>query len=196
MHEQRWRDLTEALPQLVWSAMPDGSCDYFSAQWTEHTGVPEADLLGWRWLETLHPDDRDPTRKFWLESVAEHHPYDIEYRVRRRDGEYRWFKTRGVPVRDSSGAIIKWFGTGTDITELRQTQEALRASEQRWRNLTEALPQLVWSAMPDGSCDYFSAQWTEHTGVAETDLLGWRWLETLHPDDREPTRKFWLESVA
>jgi PAS domain S-box-containing protein len=104
--EQRWRNLTEALPQLVWSAMPDGACDYFSAQWTEHTGVLEPDLLGWRWLETLHPDDREPTRKFWLDSVAERHPYDIEYRVRRRDGEYRWFKTRGVPIRDSNGAII------------------------------------------------------------------------------------------
>src|SRR3977135_3036529 len=107
-NEQGWRDLTEAFPQLVWSAMPDGSCDYFSAQWTEHTGISEQDLLGWRWLETLHPDDREPTRTFWLESVAAHHPYDIEYRVRRLDGEYRWFKTRGVPVRDSSGAITKW----------------------------------------------------------------------------------------
>src|SRR5260370_40874331 len=105
--EQRWRSLTEALPQLVWSAMPDGSCDYFSAQWTEHTGVPESDLLGWRWLETLHPDDREPTRKFWLESVAEHHPYDIEYRVRRRDGEERWFKTRGVPIRDTAVHILQ-----------------------------------------------------------------------------------------
>jgi two-component system sensor histidine kinase/response regulator len=195
-NEQRWRDLTEALPQLVWSAMPDGACDYFSAQWTEHTGVSEPDLLGWRWLETLHPDDREPTRKFWLDSVAGRHSYDIEYRVRRRDGEYRWFKTRGVPIRGSNGTIIKWFGTGTDITDLRETQEALRASEQRWRDLTEALPQLVWSAMPDGACDYFSAQWTDHTGVPEPDLLGWRWLETLHPDDREPTRKFWLDSVA
>src|SRR6266566_3240828 len=128
MHEQRWQDLTEALPQLVWSAMPDGSCDYFSAQWTEHTGVPEPDLLGWRWLETLHPDDREPTRKFWLESVAEHHPYDIEYRVRHRDGEYRWFKTRGVPIKDTGGNIVKWFGTCTDITELRDSEERFRGT--------------------------------------------------------------------
>ena len=124
--EQRWRSLTEALPQLVWSATPDGACDYFSTQWTEHTGVAEADLLGWRWLETLHPDDREPTRQFWLESVAGRHPYDVEYRVRRHDGEYRWFKTRGVPIRDGSGNIVKWFGTCTDITDLRQTEEALR----------------------------------------------------------------------
>src|SRR6478672_1837669 len=151
MHEQRWRDLTEALPQLVWSAMPDGSCDYFSAQWTEHTGVPEADLLGWRWLETLHPDDREPTRKFWLESVAEDHPYDIEYRVRRHDGEYRWFKTRGVPVRDSNGAIIKWFGTGTDITELRQTQEALRQANERLELAMRGSNLSIWEwDIPDG----------------------------------------------
>jgi PAS domain S-box-containing protein len=76
--EQRWRSLTEALPQLVWSATPDGACDYFSTQCTEHTGVPEMDLLGWRSLATLHPDDREPTRCFWLESVAGHHSYDIE----------------------------------------------------------------------------------------------------------------------
>src|SRR6201988_4420060 len=149
--EQRWRDLTEALPQLVWSAMPDGSCDYFSAQWTEHTGVPEAELLGWRWLEPLPPDDREPTRKFWLESVAERHPYDIEYRVRRRDGEYRWFKTRGGPVRDSNGTIIKWFGTGTDITELRETQEALRQANARLDLAVRSSNIGIWECeTPDG----------------------------------------------
>jgi PAS domain S-box-containing protein len=135
--EQRWRSLAEALPQLVWSARPDGACDYFSTQWTEHTGVAESELLGWRWLETLHPEDREPTRRFWLESVAGRHPYDVEYRVRRRDGEYRWFKTRGVPIRDDQGKIVQWFGTCTDITDLRQTEEALRSSEERFRGTFE-----------------------------------------------------------
>ena len=127
--EHRWRSLTEALPQLVWAATPDGSCDYFSTQWTQHTGVPEGELLGWRWLETLHPDDREPTRQFWLESVAGRHPYDVEYRVRRSDGEYRWFKTRGVPIRDSGGNIVKWFGTCTDFTDAKRAEGQLRPTQ-------------------------------------------------------------------
>jgi two-component system sensor histidine kinase/response regulator len=86
-------------------------------------------LLGWHWLQVLHPDDREPTRKFWMDSVAGRCPYDVEYRVRRSDGVYRWFKTRGVPIRDREGNIFKWFGTCTDITELRETEEALREAK-------------------------------------------------------------------
>ncbi|HEY4861614.1 MAG TPA: PAS domain-containing protein [Xanthobacteraceae bacterium] len=194
--EQRWRSLTEALPQLVWSAAPDGACDYFSTQWTEYTGVAESELLGWRWMDVLHPDDRESTRQFWTDSVAGRRAYDVEYRVRRHDGAYGWFKTRGGPIRDSNGDIVKWFGTCTDITDGKRAEEALRESEQRWRSLTEALPQLVWSATPDGACDYFSTRWTEYTGVAESELLGWRWMGVLHPDDRESTRQFWTDSVA
>jgi two-component system, sensor histidine kinase and response regulator len=128
--EQRWRSLTEALPQLVWSAMPDGACDYFSRQWTDHTGVPEEDLLGWRWLSVLHPDDRERTREFWLDSVAGRGPYDVEYRVRRADGVYRWFKTRGTPIRDSAGNICQWFGTCTDFSDGKRLEEELRQAKE------------------------------------------------------------------
>src|SRR5579859_1474724 len=83
---ESWQTLTEALPQLVWAATPDGACDYFSAQWTEYTGVPESELLGWRWMDVLYPEDREPTRQFWMESVAGRGPYDVEYRVCRWDG--------------------------------------------------------------------------------------------------------------
>jgi PAS domain S-box-containing protein len=127
--EQRWRSLTEALPQLVWGAGPDGGCDYFSTQWTTYTGVAESELLGWRWMETLHPDDREPTRQFWTESVAGRQPYDIEYRIRRRDGMYGWFKTRGTPIRDSDDRIVKWFGTCTDISDRKRAEQALKDHE-------------------------------------------------------------------
>jgi PAS domain S-box-containing protein len=135
--EQRWRCLTEALPQLVWSATPDGTCDYFSTQWTEHTSVPESELLGWQWLDVLHPDDRERTRGLWTASVEGCGPYDVEYRVRRSDGVYRWFKTRGTPIRDPEGRIVKWFGTCTDITDLKRAGQALRESEQRFRTFVD-----------------------------------------------------------
>ena len=128
--EARWRSLTEALPQLVWTALPDGTCDYFSSQWTEYTGIGDGKLLGWTWLETLHPDDREPTRRSWLAAVAGHGPYDVEYRVRRSDGAYRWFRTRGVPIRDGDGSIVKWFGTCTDIADLKQAEVELRRAKE------------------------------------------------------------------
>jgi PAS domain S-box-containing protein len=137
--EQRWRGLTEALPQLVWGATSDGACNYFSTQWTDYTGVPETELLGWQWMKVLHPDDREPTRKFWTDSVAGRTPYDVEYRVQRKDGVYGWFKTRGVPIRDEEGKIEKWFGTCTDITDHKQAEASLRQSEYELRKARDEL---------------------------------------------------------
>jgi PAS domain S-box-containing protein len=137
--EQRWRSLTEALPQLVWGAGPDGACDYFSTQWTTYTGIPESGLLGWAWMETLHPDDRGPTRQFWTESVAGRQPYDVEYRIRRSDGTYAWFKTRGTPIRDSDGRIVKWFGTCTDISDRKRAEQVLKEHEAELRQARDLL---------------------------------------------------------
>ena len=135
--------MAEALPQLVWGATPDGACDYFSTQWTEYTGIPESALLGWCWLDVLHPDDREPTRQCWKNSVAGSRSYDVEYRVRRRDGVYGWFKTRGVPIRDSGGNIVKWFGSCTDITGMKR----LEAERHRFISLVENSTEFV------GMCD-------------------------------------------
>jgi PAS domain S-box-containing protein len=137
--EQRWRSLTEALPQLVWGAGPDGECDYFSTQWTNYTGVTESELLGWRWMETLHPDDREPTRQFWTESVAGRQPYDVEYRIRRSDGTYGWFKTRGTPIRNAEGRIVKWFGTCTDISDRKRAEQVLKDHEAELRQARDLL---------------------------------------------------------
>jgi PAS domain S-box-containing protein len=137
--QQRWQSLAEALPQLVWGARPDGWCDYFSTQWTTYTGVGESDLLGWRWMDTLHPDDREPTRQFWTDSVAGRQPYDVEYRVRRSDGTYGWFKTRGTPIRDSDGTIVKWFGTCTDISDRKRAEQGLKDQEMELRQARDLL---------------------------------------------------------
>jgi len=145
----------------------------------------------------VHPDNRPALEAAMRGYLAgEAGEFEVENRVRHKDGSYRWMLTRGVAVRDSGGKPIRFVGIAVDITDLKRVEEELRESEHRWRSLTETLPQLVWTAAPDGACDYFSRQWTEHTGAPEEDLLGWRWLSVLHPDDRERTRELWLDSVA
>src|SRR5262245_53964760 len=181
--DQRWRGLTESLPQLVWSATPDGACDYFSTQWTEHTGVPETDLLGWRWLATLHPDDREPTRRLWTDSVAGRGPYDVEYRVRRSDGVYLWFKTRGTPIRDSEGNIANWFGTCTDITELREIEEALRASEERFRGTFENAAVGIAHRDATGRFLRVNEKFCDILGYTREEMLQKTVREITHPDD-------------
>jgi PAS domain S-box-containing protein len=130
--EQRWRTLAEALPNLVFTDLPDGQCDWLSSQWGKYTGIPETDLLGLRWLETvIHPEDRMRTLACWQAACADQADYDLEYRIRRHDGEYHWFKTRGVPVRDEQGKIVYWFGTCTDIEDVKRLEAALREADRR-----------------------------------------------------------------
>ena len=181
--EHRWRSLTEALPQLVWSATPDGACDYFSTQWTQYTGVPESELLGWRWLEVLHPDDCEPTRRHWKDSVAGRGPYDVEYRVRRADGVYRWFKTRGVPIRNGEGEIVKWFGTCTDFTDLRQAEDALRESESRFRGTFENAAVGIAHTDPGGRFLRVNERFCDIVGYTREDLLQRIFSDITHPDD-------------
>src|SRR5713226_9906362 len=128
--EQRWRSLTEALPQLVWTNMPDGNMDYASAQIGQYLGRPPSELLGWGWLEVQHPDDRERVQQAWRAAVAGQSEYEIEHRFRRFDGTYRWFKTRGVAVRDGAGQVCKWIGTSTDVTTNKQLEEELRQAKE------------------------------------------------------------------
>jgi PAS domain S-box-containing protein len=124
--ESRFRQLAESLPQLVWTCQPDGACDYLNRQWIEFTGVPKARQHGFGWLEQLHPDDRAPTVAAWEAAVASGSDFRVEFRIRRHDGEYRWFDTQAVRLRDAAGRTVKWFGANTDMTERKRVEEEIR----------------------------------------------------------------------
>ncbi|MEO8791227.1 MAG: PAS domain S-box protein, partial [Chthoniobacteraceae bacterium] len=124
--EKSLREVTESLPQLIWTCAADGRCDYLSRQWVEYTGVPEQEQLGFGWAEQIHPDDRAHVVEVWGESLHHGTPYDVEFRIRRADGKYRWFTNRAVPLRDGSGAVRKWFGSSTDVDDLKQAEEEIR----------------------------------------------------------------------
>ncbi len=125
--EERLRTLAESLPHLVWTCRPDGWCDYLSRQWVEYTGQPEQEQLGSGWAAHLHPDDREHVQAEWTAATARGDVYDVEFRIRRADGVYRWFKTRAVPLRDGAGSIVKWFGSNTDFDDLKRGEEHLNA---------------------------------------------------------------------
>src|SRR5205807_3427832 len=173
---ERFRIVTKATNDAVW----DWDLSTNKVWWNEGVFTlfgyalagNEADPA-W-WLERVHPDDRDAVEVFFFEVVrGTELTWVDEYRFRCADGSYKAVYDRGYVLRDVNGRAVRMIGAMLDITARKRAEEKLRESEQRWRGLTEALPQLVWTATADGSCDYFSTQWTEHTGVPEEELLGW-----------------------
>jgi PAS domain S-box-containing protein len=128
----RFRTITNAMPQMVWTALPDGSIDYHNDQFYDFVGLPPGAVEGMAWAEAvLHPDDRQAGREIWQRSVARGEPYEMTYRLRHRGGEFRWILARALPQRDSDGKIVKWLGTDTDIHEKKLAEDALQDANQR-----------------------------------------------------------------
>jgi PAS domain S-box-containing protein len=125
--EQRYRYLADAMPQIVWTARPDGYLDYYNRRWFEYTGMTLEQTQGWGWQPVLHPEDVEVSLRRWATAVETGEAYEIEYRFRRAsDGNYRWHLGRAVPMRGESGEIVKWFGTATDIDDRKRAEDSLR----------------------------------------------------------------------
>jgi PAS domain S-box-containing protein len=128
--EKELRDVINAIPALVWSTLPDGAVDFVNDRWLEFTGLSPRDAQGWNWEATIHPDDRSTADAGWRAALKNGRPTNGEMRVRRADGEYRWWLFRNVPLHDETGNITKWYGTGIDIDD-RKRAESLLAAEKR-----------------------------------------------------------------
>ncbi|MBX9627977.1 MAG: PAS domain S-box protein, partial [Gemmataceae bacterium] len=194
--EARFRALAEAVPQIVWVTRPDGYHEYYNPRWYEFTGVPDGSTDGEGWNAVFHPDDQPRAWARWKHSLETGENYEIEYRLRRRDGQYRWMLGLAQPQRDAAGRIVRWFGTCTDIHDAKQHEERLRQAADRFRSLTEAVPQMVWTADPAGTVTYFNRRWTEYTGFALADMAGDRAAGLIHPDDAAGLDRSWKAAVA
>ena len=178
--EQAARELRLAIntiPALVWSALPDGSPDFINRRWRE-IGLSLDDLQGSEWINVLHPDERGEVADRWRIAVENGTPYENIERVRRADGEYRWFLSRAQPLRDEHGNIVKWYGTDTDIEDQKRAEDALRASEQRFRDFTESASDWLWETGPDHRfiAHHVSEQLLDKIGVLRDSRIGMlRW---------------------
>jgi PAS domain S-box-containing protein len=189
--ETRFRQLADAMPQLVWTASSDGVVDYYNQRLSQYSGATQTADGQWRWEPLLHPDDVPGTAQAWEKAVAAGATYEFTHRVRMADGTFRWHLSRAVPVLDEQGRLVKWFGTATDIDAQKHAEQAVRDSEAVLRTLAEAVPTLVWVAAVDGSILYLNARWTEYTGQTPEAARGLGWAETLHPDDRPELLRKW-----
>lgn len=136
----RFNELAEGLPQLTWTCLPNGHCDFLNRRWCEYTGIPAEEQLDFGWLNQIHPDDRDYLMKAWREAVESGREMFVIFRIRRHDGEYRWFDTRAIPQKNEQGEIIRWLGSNTDITDVELTRQALANSEQLFQAVFDYAP--------------------------------------------------------
>jgi two-component system CheB/CheR fusion protein len=131
-----FRFVTNFIPQMVWSTRPDGHHDFYNKQWFDYTGLSFEATSGENWNTVLHPEDQQRAWKVWKHCLQTGQPYEIEYRLKRNDGEYRWFLGRALPLRDERGQIMKWFGTCTDVHDQKMLNEVL---EQKVKERTTEL---------------------------------------------------------
>lgn len=136
----RFNQLAEGLPQLTWTCLPDGYCDFVNRRWCEYTGAALETQLGFGWLNNVHLDDRDYLMKSWIGAVESGKEMFVIFRIRRRDGAYRWFDTRAIPQRNEQGKIVRWLGSNTDITDVELTRQALANSEQLFQAVFDYAP--------------------------------------------------------
>lgn len=138
------RQTLESIPGMVFTTRPDGYCDYQSRQWVEYTGVPMREHVGDGWNALLHAEDQPRALAAWRDAVAERAPYDLEYRVRRRDGMYEWFRVIGRPIHDEFGTIVRWFGVAMNIDRLKQAEESLASRNRELEALIDTMPAMVY----------------------------------------------------
>src|SRR5271169_5583588 len=148
--EQELHLLVEAIPAAVWRAGPEGDIEYVNKRVLEYLGAPLGEIIGWGWMEKVHPDDVAFKVRTWLKNLESGNPHDAACRFRAADGQYRWFEVRGEPLRASDGSVLSWYGVLIEIDDRREAAEALRESEYRLRQIIETVPGLLWSNGPDG----------------------------------------------
>ncbi len=174
--------IVDALPGLVWTATPDGHADFLNRRWLEYTGLSQDQAKGIGWQAALHPDDTAAALGLWRERVAAGVAGEVEARLRRFDGAYRWFQFRFVPLTDDGGKVTGWCGINTDIEDLK-CAEAERAAERDLKLAFDLMPALAWSSGPDGAAEFFNQYYLDYVGLTSAQMNGWGWTAAIHPED-------------
>jgi len=199
----------DAIPTLAWCNLPDGPNEFLNKRWHDYTGLSPEESHGWGWQVAFHPEDLPPLMQKWRELLISGEPGEIEARLRRFDGVYRWFLISVEPLHDEAGRIVRWYGISTDIdgrkqaedrlrqenAALKRAEEKIREQEAEWRQMLEFTPQLVRVFGPDHERIYANRVGLDYLGVS---LEEWRQTRDMcwfvHPDDGDRMRAFFAKS--
>jgi PAS domain S-box-containing protein len=170
--EKEWKGMANAMPQLVWVADASGKVIYYNRRIEEYAGASKLVDGTWHYQALFHADDVDATTAAWLRSFQEGTFFEQEHRLRMKDGSYRWHLNRAVPYRNKEGEIIKWYGTATDIHDLKATQEKLKENEERFRSLAENSPDIITRHARDHTYLYASPPIEKYLKISPEAFIG------------------------
>jgi PAS domain S-box-containing protein len=193
--ERNLYQIINTIPAFAWSARPDGTAEFFNQHYLRYLGLSQEQAQDWGWTEAIHPDDLNGMIGAWQLMMKAEKGGECEARLRRFDGQYRWFLFRTNPLRDESGDIVKWYGTNVDIEDRRRSEEALRESEQRFRLIVDGIAGLVAIMSPTGEVEDVNRQVLTYFGKAVEQLKGWPSSNAVHPDDLPAVVSAWTRSV-
>ena len=185
--QQRFRQLADSMPQLVWTASSNGIVDYYNARVAEYGGITRGSDGTWAWQPVIFADDVQPTLVEWRSAVERLQPYEFEHRLRMKDGSYRWHLSRAIPVRSDPAGTVKWFGTATDIHDQKESEAALRRASESLSLAQLAAKAGVWDVDLATGDIYVSPEYRDLYGLLPSESVTYeRWLnELVHPADRE-----------
>jgi two-component system, LuxR family, sensor kinase FixL len=179
--ERRFRNLADTAPVLVWMSGADGVCEYFNRGWLDFTGRTHEQEFGRGWSEGVHPDDLPGCVAICRHSFVTRQPFEVEFRLRRRDGEYRWILDRAVPRYGGGGEFLGFIGCSIDVTDRRQQEADLRRSEVRYRDLVESQTDFVCRFLSDTTLTFVNSAYCQFLGRAREELLGTRLTALMPP---------------
>jgi formate hydrogenlyase transcriptional activator len=184
--EARLRKIIDTIPALAWCNLSDGSNEFVNQRWSDYTGLSQEAVKRVGCKVAIHPEDLPKWLDQWRALIAFGAGGEIEARLRRHDGAYRWFLIRVEPLQEESGEILRWYGTNTDIQDRKRTEEKLREDEREIRRITDAIPQTIMVQNPSGVPIYANQAILDYTGLTIDDVISSDFRARIfHPEDLE-----------